>query len=176
MSKTGQIVFISVLVAYMVFWGIIIYIGVPKEHWASQKKKYDERQRIEQGRTCQYAYIALIFYLILYLFVEKALHIVWCDPVFGILLGITLSIAVFMAYCIFQDAYFCVNESRPVSLITVNVVGLTQLLQGAESIAEGTIIEDGIITTDAVYFLFVALILLLDLFVFIRKRLDIPVS
>lgn len=50
MNQTGQIIFIIFIVCYIIFWGAIIYIGIPKENRAQQKKKYDERQQIEHGR------------------------------------------------------------------------------------------------------------------------------
>ena len=38
MNQTGQIVFIVFIVAYMVFWGTIICIGIPKEERRKQHK------------------------------------------------------------------------------------------------------------------------------------------
>lgn len=174
MNRTGQIVFIVFIAAYMIFWGAIILIAIPKEQRNSQKKKYDERQRIEQGRACQYAYITLIGYLVAYMVLDQVFGIVWCDTVFGLLLGIAFSASVFLAYCVFQDAYFSVNEGKPASMIGINAVGLSQLLLGIEHIVDGDVIENGIITANAVNLLFAALILLFDVFFLIRKRLDKP--
>ena len=126
MNQTGQIVFIIFIIAYMIFWGTIICIGIPKEQRAN-KKKHDERQRIEQGRACTYAYITLIFYLLCYIFLEKIIGIVWCELTFGLFLGIAFSLSVFLAYCVFQDAYFSVNNSKVGAMIGVNAVGLSQL-------------------------------------------------
>lgn len=172
MNQTGQIVFIIFIIAYMIFWGTIICIGIPKEQRANNKKKHDERQRIEQGRACTYAYITLIFYLLCYIFLEKIFGIVWCELTFGLFLGIAFSLSVFLAYCVFQDAYFSINDNKTGAMISVNVIGLAQLLLGIEHIVDGDIIQNGIITDNAINLLFFAVILLLDVFVFIRKRLD----
>lgn len=172
MNQTGQIVLIVFIVAYLLFWGAIIYLGLPKAQHANKKKRYDERQRIEQGRAFQYAYITLICYLIAYQILNQAFGIVWCDSTFGFLLGISFSISVFLAYCVFQDAYFSIKESKNGAMIGVNAIGLAQLLVGIGHIADGTIIQDGIITRNAVHLLFFAVVLLLDVFVFIRKYLD----
>ena len=32
MDYTGQIIFIIFIVCYIIFWGTIIYIGIPKEN------------------------------------------------------------------------------------------------------------------------------------------------
>ena len=172
MNQTGKIVFIVFMIAYMIFWGAIIYIGIPKAQRNQNKKKYDERQRIEQGRACQYAYITLISYLVACLFLNQIFGIVWCDHTFGLLLGIAFSISVFMAYCVFQDAYFNITDSKAGTMISINVVGLTQLLLGIEHIEDGDIIQNGIVTDNAVSLLFFTVVVLLDIFVLIRKRLD----
>lgn len=172
MNQTGQIVFIIFIIAYIIFWGTIICIGIPKEQRANNKKKHDERQRIEQGRACKYAYITLICYLLCYIFLEKLFSIVWCDLTFGLFLGIAFSLSVFLAYCVFQDAYFSITDSKVGTMIGVNIIGLAQLFIGIEHIVDGDIIQNGIITNNAINLLFFAVILLLDVFVFIRKRLD----
>lgn len=172
MNQTGRIVFIVFIIAYAIFWGTIICIGIPKEQRAKNKKKYDERQRIEQGRACQYAYITLICYLVACLFLNKVFGIVWCDNTFGLLLGIAFSVSVFLAYCVFQDAYFSINDSKTGAMIGVNAIGLVQLLVGIEHIVDGSIIQNGMITDNAISLLIFAVILLLDVFVLIRKRLD----
>lgn len=172
MNQTGQIVFIVFMIAYMIFWGTIICIGIPKEQRSSNKKKYDERQRIEQGRACKYAYITLICYLVASLVLDQIFGIVWCDNTFGLFLGIAFSISVFLAYCVFQDAYFDITSSKASSMIGINAVGLAQLVMSVEHIEDGDIIQNGIITDNAVNLLFFAVVLLLDVFVLIRKHLD----
>lgn len=172
MNQIGKIVFIVFIIAYMIFWGTIIYIGIPKEQRASNKKKHDERQRIEQGRACKYAYIMLICYLLCDIFLKKIFGVVWCDHTFGVLLGISFSLSVFLAYCVFQDAYFSINDSKAGTMISVNSIGLLQLSMGIDHIVDGDIVQNGIITDNAINILFFAVILLFDVFVFIRKRLD----
>ena len=36
MNKTGQIVFITFIITYILFWGTVIYFGIPKEQWKQQ--------------------------------------------------------------------------------------------------------------------------------------------
>lgn len=75
MNKTGQIVFITFIITYILFWGTVIYFGIPKEQWKQQKGRYDERQQIEQGRGCKWAYIALICYLVGYIFLDLVFEV-----------------------------------------------------------------------------------------------------
>lgn len=154
MNQTGQIVFIVFIIAYMIFWGTIICIGIPKEERRKQQKKYDERQIAEQSRACIYSYISLIVYLLLYGILDGGVGIVWCDALFGMILGIVFSLTIFFAYCIFHDAYFAVGESKLSILIAPNVIAFSQLFMGIKCITEGSIIENGIITNNALHFLF----------------------
>jgi len=172
MNQTGQIVFIVFIIAYMLFWGTIICIGIPKEERRKQQKKYDERQIFEQSRACKYSYVALIVYLLFYGILDAGFDIVWCEPLFGICLGIGFSLSVFFAYCIFQDAYFAIGESKLGVLIAPNIIAFPQLILGLECVTDRSIIDNGIITDNGLHFLFVALILILDILVYIRKRLD----
>lgn len=171
MNQTGQIIFIIFIVCYIIFWGAIIYIGIPKENRAQQKKKYDERQQIEQGRASRFAYITLVSYLVGYMMLDL-FDVVWCELEFGLFLGIAFSISVFLSHVVFQDAYFAYNESKPGALIGINCIGLTQLVMGIECVTDGEIIRNGIITGNGVHLLFAAVVLLLDFFMIIRRRLE----
>lgn len=172
MNQTGQIVFIVFIFAYMIFWGTIIFIGIPKEERSKQQRKFDERQIAAQGRAFKYAYLTLILYLLVYAILDMGFKIVWCELIFGIALGIVFSLSTYFAYCIFQDAYFAIGESKPSALIGVNIIGFSQLLLAITCIEDGSIVENGIISADGLHLLFVALILLLDAFVMIRNRMD----
>ena len=171
MSQTGQIVFFSFMIAFMIFWSVIIIVGIPKEQRMQKQKRYDERQIFEQCRGCKYAFFSLIAYLAVYGILDDQ-GIVWCRPIFGIALGIILSLCIYLTHCVLQDAYFAIGESKPAVLIAPNAIAISQLIIGIDSIAEGTMIENGLITADGLHFLLVGLILCLDLAVFLRKRLD----
>lgn len=171
MTQTGKIVFIVFMIGYALFWGTIILIGIPREQRAQNQKKYDERQIFEQGRACKYAFFSLITYLAVYGILDDQ-GVVWCRPIFGIALGIILSLCIYLTHRVLQDAYFAIGESKPAVLIAPNAIAISQLIIGIDSIAEGTMIENGLITADGLHFLLVALVLFLDLAVFLRKRLD----
>lgn len=172
MNQTEQLVFFGVILAYSIFWCVIIYTGIPKAERRKQQKQYDERQISEQGRACKYSYIALVVYLLAYCLLDSGFDIKWCEFSFGVCLGISLSLSVFFAYCVFQDAYFAVGESKPVVLITPNIVALPQLIMGIESATEGNVFKNGIVTADGIHFLFVALVVFLDILVIVRKHMD----
>ena len=106
-----MIVVLVFAVCYMLFWGGIILFALPKNQ-VFKKSKYDERQRAEQGKAFQYAYITLLCYLIMWMAADKLFGTDWCEMTFGLFLGIGFSVSVFLAYCIFRDAYFSVGEHK----------------------------------------------------------------
>ena len=172
MNQSGQIILIMIALAYMLFWGTVIYVGIPRELRDKKKKMYDERQLYEQARACKYSYISLIVCLMIYGLLEAGFDIIWCEPMFGICLGIGLSLCVFLSYCVFQDAYFALGEKKLAVLLSPNIIAIPQLIMGLESIAEGSMMENGIITNNGLHFIFAGLILFLDVLVWVRKSMD----
>lgn len=171
MSQTATIAFIGFFIVFMLYWGLIIYIGIPKEERQQKQRKYDERQILEQCRACKYAFFSLITYLTVYGMLADQ-GVVWCEPAFGVGLGIFLSLGIYLSYCILQDAYFAIGESKFSALFGINCIGIISLFKGIEAINDGTILKNGLITIYGLRFLLFAIILFLDLSVFLRKRLD----
>lgn len=172
MNQTGKIVFFVFLIAYALFWITIICIGIPKEERRKHQPKYDERQVAAQGRASKYAYTTLIVYLLLYSLLDAGFDFVWCEQVFGIFLGIIFSLSVYLAFCIFQDAYFGVGDKKPGALIAINICGFFQLMLAIECFIDGSMVENGIICAEGLHLVVVIFILLLDAFVMIRNRMD----
>lgn len=171
MTQTGKSIFIAIIFAFVIVWGMIIILGIPKEQRKQKQKRYDESQIFEQCRGCKYAFFSMIVYLTVYGILDDQ-GIVWCQPLFGVAFGIILSLGIYLSHCILQDAYFAISEGKLSVLIPANVVALLNLNYGFEYITKGTVIENGLITADGLHFLLVGLILCLDLTVFLRKRLD----
>lgn len=172
MDLTGRI---AVFAAYIVFWIAILVLScmaVPRRQRGQNRKKYDERQRYERGRACQYAYITLIVYLVADRILRDAFGAVWCDDTFGLCLGLAISGSVFLAGCVFQDAFFDLLTGRREAMLGVNLLGIFPLFRGILGICEGSVLENGILTRRAAHFLPVTVIVLLDLFVVIRRRVD----
>ena len=81
MNLAGRIIFLVFMAAYIIFWGAMVYIGIPREQRKKQKKHFDERQKVAQYRACQYAYFTLIIYLALYVILNQVFDFIrqQCD-------------------------------------------------------------------------------------------------
>ena len=105
------------------------------------KGKYDERQQIARGRAFTWAYATLLVYLAVWM-VFRTMEIPFFMEGISVIIGALLSIAVFVGYSIFHDAYFKASESPRTWLIIISVVGLLNLVIGMGRLFRGeTIVE-----------------------------------
>ena len=101
------------------------------------QREYDERQQLLRGKAFTAAFFTLLGYLAIWMMLN-ALEVGFFATRLSILVGIMLSIVVFVAYCVFHDAYFRVSE-RPLPWLFMTagiavlnlVIGVARLLRGA---------------------------------------------
>ena len=90
------------------------------------KGEYDERQQIARGKAFTWAYATLLVYLAVWM-VFRSMEIPFFMEGISVMIGALLSIAVFVAGAIFQDAYFKASESPRTWLIIITAVSLLNL-------------------------------------------------
>lgn len=97
---------VGILIAVM----IIVVLARIARRRDGAKGAYDERQVAARGRAYCIAYFTLLIYLAVWM-VLRTLDIPFFATSLSVLLGALLSIAVFVGYSIFHDAYFKASES-----------------------------------------------------------------
>ena len=105
------------------------------------KGKYDERQQIARGRAFTWAYATLLVYLAVWM-VFRSMDIPFFMEGVSVIIGALLSIAVFVGYSIFHDAYFKASESPRTWLIIISAVSLLNLGIGMGKLLRGETIAD----------------------------------
>ena len=90
------------------------------------KGNFDERQQVIRGRAFTWAYATLLVYLAVWM-VLRTMELPFFMQSLSVLLGVLLSVAVFVGYCIFRDAYFKASESPRVWIGVISAVGLLNL-------------------------------------------------
>lgn len=97
-------------------------------------RKYDERQIMNQGTGFKLGFITAVICMTVYLFTgpywATCLHL---GQYASIALILTVSLLVFVVYCIFSDAYFTVDDSYYKSLLLIAVISGNFLLSGLRS-------------------------------------------
>lgn len=103
----------------------LVYIAMAAAHFIRRGKgidheSYDERQLIHRDKAFKFAFLTLIPALVLCEALEGK-GIVWCENGMDTFIAMVLSLVVFMAYCIYTDAYFGVAQ-RPGECIAALVI------------------------------------------------------
>ena len=98
--------------------------------------EYDERQQIARGKAFTWAYATLLIYLAAWM-VFRTMEIPFFMEGLSVILGALLSIAVFVGYSVFHDAYFKASESPRTWLSIISAVGLLNLGIGVGRLIRG---------------------------------------
>lgn len=123
--------------------GIIIR-KVFKKKLGVNGNEYDERQKAIQGTGYKLAYMTMLGVTIIGGIVENMLGITWCSLFTFALIGMWLSICVFITYCVIRDAYFSLRSRRKPLMIVMLAVGAVNLLIGLRNcIFEGGLFPNG---------------------------------
>ena len=112
-----------------------------KKKGAIGRGQYDERQQIARGRAFTWAYAVLLVYLALWM-VLRSMEIPFFMEGISVMIGALLSIAVFVASAIFQDAYFKASESPRTWIIIISAVSLLNVGIGVGRLLRGETIAD----------------------------------
>lgn len=146
----------------------VIVAKIAKKNGAG-KGKYDERQQVARGKAYTAAYATLLIYLTVWM-ILRTLEIPFFMQSLSVFAGALLSIAVFVGYSIFHDAYFKASESPKRWLIIICAAGVMNLGIGVWHLIRETSVQEKFYEN---YNLFVGLLLVVTLaFILIKRAID----
>lgn len=109
------------------------------------KCEYDERQSSIRGKGFKISFFTLMIYDGVYgligIMVEKPL----LDPLAAMMIGICLAAAIYAVYCIWNDAYFSLNENPKRLLLAFGIIAIVNIVFGGINIINGAVITDGML-------------------------------
>jgi uncharacterized membrane protein (DUF485 family) len=105
-------------------------------------RRFDERQKANRGKAYQAAYCTLIAYIIICGFVDYIAKLHWTELLPGIVIGVCLSLLVFVIICIKNGAYLAIKEKPQQAMATLAFV----LLVNIPACYRNIFVGDGIIT------------------------------
>ena len=124
---------------------LVLVVGVIIARFARRKGacrgQYDERQLAARARGYSAAYATLLIYLAIWM-VLRALELPFFQESLSVLLGVLLSIAVFVGHSIFHDAYFKASESPRAWVGIICAVGLLNLGIGVVKLFRGASVAE----------------------------------
>ena len=103
--------------------------------------QYDERQQIVRGRAFTWAYAVLMVYLAVWM-VFRSMEVPFFMEGVSVIIGALISIAVFVGYSIFHDAYFKASESPRAWIAVICATGLLNLGIGVRRLIVGATLKE----------------------------------
>ncbi|MCF0116517.1 MAG: hypothetical protein HUJ61_00525 [Bacilli bacterium] len=169
-----NLLFCALLFTILYLTVCFIHIYVSAKRFPSKEKKqlFDERQLAAQGTAYKAAFWTMLLYYLLYATISGAMGIVWCDEYLGMFLGVIIGITVLAIICIFGDAYFRPDQSKTSVIIIMNVICICQGSIGFMNLSYGTVIENGVITGDALQLFILMMCIVLDIAFVIKHYLE----
>lgn len=137
---------LGIVVGFIV--GIVIVAAIYKiaGRGTVGKCEFDERQEIVRGRGFKRGFIALIIYNAVYGLAAMTTDRFFMDPLAAIVLGIILAVGVYIVYCIWNDAYFSLNENPRRMLVLFVAVTVLNMIVTVVNILNDELIVDGVLT------------------------------
>ncbi len=139
---------VLVSVAGIAFLGFIIFLIIKK---SKNPARFDERQLYVRGQAYKYGFGAMItanaaYYFAQTLFIQRQIALDGVIPILSMFLGL----AVFGVVCVLNDAFFTVG-TKPGTYIAICLLCIvTNGYTAYRDIADGVIVQDGMLTYQVV--------------------------
>ena len=91
-------------------------------------EEYDERQLVVRSKAFKYAFFTLMFYVVFVELINELFEMPLLCSFGGTWIGVCISIAVFVVYCVINDAYISMNENKRGILILFGGVALLNVV------------------------------------------------
>ena len=119
---------------------------------------YDERQLVVRNKAFKYAFFTLIAYVTIAQLMNEISGISLFCSLGGTCIGITFSIAIFVVYCVCNDAYISMQENKKGILLLFGGLGLINLIitivgvmrNQMEFLETVQIMRDGVLTDNVI--------------------------
>lgn len=130
---------------------ILVFLKLTRTD-GSLKSKYDERQKIVQGKAFKYGFFVLMAYNFLMGILGSCFAIQYADMGTEMILGVIISATITMAYMIWNDGYFSLNENIARMFVGFAALVLINIGIGIYNLRFGGIVENGMLTFHSLSF------------------------
>ena len=129
---------------------LVAFVLIISKLTKNKNCNFDERQELIRGRAFKYAFFATLIYEAGYGMVSSLLEKDFMTTSTALLVGMYISLIIFAVYNIWNEAFFAFNQ-KPVSYIVIfSITTICSVLSGIDSIKDGSIIENGLLTIDCI--------------------------
>ncbi len=136
------------------------------------KTEYDEMQKLIRGKAYMYAFWAVIACEGLLCFLTSGSFSLPLDGYTLHFMVILVGVLVQVSYCIWNDAYIGLNNSMGRFAAVSIIISLVNFAFAGFSIAEGTMVKDGVLQSTSINLLVAVLFIVIGLEILIKKIAD----
>ena len=140
---TKQIVFVCMMFGLAIGMVMARIMVLATKKGPKTTAQYDERQIVVRGTAYKYGFFTALFFSIIIALLEFAEIEVPAQTGILIVIGTVLSIFVMVAYNIWYDGYFALNENRKALIILFAIIGFINIIIGINNVSLGNVIRDG---------------------------------
>lgn len=161
-------------VAFGIIVGLIICLIAFKKMNSDGKLKteYDERQSEIRGKGYQYGFWAEAIYFALLMLLDISEIKIPAENTVIFFGGIVFGVVVLYTYCIWNGAYFGLNNNQKQWTYFLSFFGLFNLAIGIMAYVRGYLVVDGVLTTSFVNVLCAVMMLLAVAIQSIKNMID----
>lgn len=160
----------SKLLTFIVLFVAILAVRIMIQKTQSKKgNNFDERQLMLRSRAYQRGFMTILGYSVFYALATMLLEKSFMQDGVSTLIGAFIGLIVFAVECIWNDAFFYVQNKPSTYLIICAIVVISNGLAAIDTIKAGELIQNGILTSNclqlvcAVTFLVIAVAIIVKL-------------
>ena len=147
---------------------IFVFLKMTKTD-GRMKCEYDERQMRARGNGFKYGFFTMLICNLILAFAVMEESFLRMDRSVLMILSIMIGVIVYVSYCIWNDAYFSLNENRRKVLIAFVIIGVFNLVLGIGNLYSGDAFTDGVLNFHSVN-LFCGILFLMIFAVLLAKH------
>ena len=167
-----DIILICIVGGAIILWMLLIAFFAEREKRSGRCGRFDERQLVAQGTAFKWAFITTAVYFVADAILSDVFGIVWYEPPIGNFFGLIAGTAVFCVLCILQDAYIRPTDSKTLSLVSINLIAVSQLGLYFSNYRSEPPVQDGKLMGSSIFLMFFFMAVLVDLTFFVKARMD----
>ncbi len=166
------------MIGYVVLWTLLgftiaafICILLIKDN--TGVARYDERQELIRGRAFKCGFVSALVTAAIIMWYNALEVISFLDMNMALMTVIFIGITVYAVYCIWNDAYFALNEggNHGGTIMIFFLMGMTNLIIGLNAVLDGEMLLEGTLTIRAAHFLIAVLAFSICITYWIKKFL-----
>lgn len=169
LEETNVGVKVGILLGTILGVVIAVLIRVLTKRGDTVRGKYDERQEMARGKAAKYAFFSMfICNMILAILVGLDLFLS-VDAMVLLMVSGMLGITIYVSYCIWNDAYFALNDKRKSIVLILVILGIYNLSVGINAFWKGIVLQNGQLTIYSLSFFCGIMMLVIGAVMLLKK-------